>query len=232
MLIVKQIIKRWEKIMKFFLDTANVDEIKRINELGLVDGITTNPTLISKEGRPFKEVIQEITSFIDGPVSAEVVSLDAEGMVEEGRKLAKWADNVVVKIPMTEEGLKAINTLSNEGININTTLVFTVAQGLMATKAGAAYISPFLGRLDDIGTDGLKLVSDLRQVLDVYNYDTEIIAASIRHLPHLEGIAKTGADIATIPGSIFPKLWSHPLTDKGIDGFLKDWEEYEKNQNK
>jgi len=216
--------------LKFFLDTANVDEIKRINELGLVDGITTNPTLISKENRPFREVIEDITNIVDGPVSAEVVSLDAEGMIKEGRELASWADNVVVKIPMTEDGLKAINTLSNEGIKINTTLIFSVAQGLMATKAGASYISPFLGRLDDIGTDGLDLVSGLRQVLDVYDYDTEIIAASVRHLPHLEGIAKIGADIATIPGSKFPKFWDHPLTDKGIDGFLKDWEEYEKNQ--
>lgn len=218
--------------MKFFLDTANVDEIKRVNELGLVDGVTTNPTLISKEGRPFKEVIEEITSFVDGPVSAEVVGLKAEEMIEEGRELAKWADNVVVKIPMTEDGLNAVNTLSQEGIKTNVTLVFSVAQGLMAAKAGATYISPFIGRIDDIGSDGLKLVADLKHVMEIYGYDTEIIAASIRHLPHLEGVAKTGADIATIPGSIFPKLWSHPLTDKGIDGFLKDWEEYEKNQNK
>lgn len=218
--------------MKFFLDTANVEEIKRVNELGLVDGVTTNPTLIAKEGRPFEEVIKEITSFVEGPVSAEVVSLDAKGMIEEGRKLAKWADNVVVKIPMTEEGLKAVNTLSQDGIKTNVTLVFSVAQGLMATKAGATYISPFLGRLDDIGADGLKLVSELKYVLELYGYETEIIAASIRHLPHLEGIAKSGADIATIPGSIFPKLWSHPLTDKGIDGFLSDWQAYEEEQGK
>lgn len=153
-------------------------------------------------------------------------------MIEEGRKLAKWADNVVVKIPMTEEGLKAVNTLSQDGIKTNVTLVFSVAQGLMATKAGATYISPFLGRLDDIGADGLKLVSELKYVLELYGYETEIIAASIRHLPHLEGIAKSGADIATIPGSIFPKLWSHPLTDKGIDGFLSDWQAYEEEQGK
>ncbi|GMA09362.1 putative transaldolase 2 [Tetragenococcus halophilus subsp. flandriensis] len=216
--------------MKFFLDTANVEEIRRINELGLVDGVTTNPTLISKEGRPFKEVIQEIAGFIDGPVNAEVVGLKSEDMVKEGRELASWGSNVIVKVPMTEEGLKAVHTLAQENIKTNVTLVFTIAQGLMAAKAGASFISPFIGRLDDIGKDGLELVSKLKQVMSMYGYDTEIIAASIRHLPHLEGIALSGADIATIPGSIFPKLWSHPLTDKGIEGFLKDWENYEKNQ--
>lgn len=216
--------------MKFFLDTANVDEIKRINELGLVDGVTTNPSLISKEGRPFKEVIQEITSFVDGPVSAEVVGLEYDEMVSEARELATWAENVVVKIPMTEAGLKAVHTLSQEGIKTNVTLIFSVAQGLMAAKAGASYISPFIGRLDDIGTDGMELVEKLVHVMDVYGYETEIIAASIRHLPHLEAVALSGADIATIPGSIFPKLWSHPLTDRGIEGFLKDWEAFEQNQ--
>lgn len=215
--------------MKFFLDTANVGEIKRVNELGLVDGVTTNPTLIAKEGRPFKEVIQEIAGFVDGPVSAEVVGLEADEMIREARDIATWADNVVVKIPMTEEGLKAVHTLSLEGIKTNVTLVFSVAQGLMAAKAGATYISPFLGRLDDIGANGLDLVDKLKKVMSVYNYQTEIIAASIRHLSHLEGIAASGADIATIPGSIFPKLWSHPLTDKGIEGFLKDWESFEKS---
>lgn len=216
--------------MKFFLDTANVDEIKRINELGLVDGITTNPTLISKEGRPFKEVIQEITSFVEGPVSAEVVGLKADEMIKEARDLSSWASNVVVKIPMTEEGLKAVHTISQEGIKTNVTLVFSVAQGLMAAKAGASFISPFVGRLDDIGKDGIELARDLKQVMANYGYKTEIIAASIRHLQHLEKIALTGVDIATIPGSIFPKLWSHPLTDKGIEGFLNDWKTYEKGQ--
>lgn len=216
--------------MKFFLDTANVDEIKRVNELGLVDGVTTNPSLISKEGRPFEEVIKEICSFIDGPVSAEVVGLEYEEMINEARELASWADNVVVKIPMTEAGLKAVHTLSQEGIKTNVTLIFSVAQGLMAAKAGATYISPFIGRLDDIGADGLQLVSDLKHVMETYGYESEIISASIRHLPHLEGVAETGADIATIPGSIFPKLWSHPLTDNGIEGFLADWEKFEKNQ--
>lgn len=218
--------------MKFFLDTANVEEIKRVNELGLVDGVTTNPTLISKEGRPFEEVIKEICDLVDGPVSAEVVGLTYDEMVSEARDIAQWADNVVVKIPMTEDGLKAVHTLSQEGIKTNVTLIFTVSQGLMAAKAGATYVSPFLGRLDDIGTDGLALVAELKQVFELYNYPTEIIAASIRHLPHLEGTALTGADIATIPGSIFPKLWSHPLTDKGIDAFLEDWEKFEEGQNK
>ncbi|HLQ74808.1 MAG TPA: fructose-6-phosphate aldolase [Alloiococcus sp.] len=218
--------------MKFFLDTANVEEIKRVNELGLVDGVTTNPTLISKEGRPFEEVIKEICELVDGPVSAEVVGLTYDEMVSEARDIAQWADNVVVKIPMTEDGLIAVHTLSQEGIKTNVTLIFTVSQGLMAAKAGATYVSPFLGRLDDIGTDGLALVAELKQVFELYNYPTEIIAASIRHLPHLEGTALTGADIATIPGSIFPKLWSHPLTDKGIDAFLEDWEKFEEGQNK
>lgn len=218
--------------MKFFLDTANVEEIKRVNELGLVDGVTTNPTLISKEGRPFEEVIKEICELVDGPVSAEVVGLTYDEMVSEARDIAQWADNVVVKIPMTEDGLKAVHTLSQEGIKTNVTLIFTVSQGLMAAKAGATYVSPFLGRLDDIGTDGLALVAELKQVFELYNYPTEIIAASIRHLPHLEGTALTGADIATIPGSIFPKLWSHPLTDKGIDAFLEDWKKFEESQNK
>ena len=215
--------------MKFFLDTANIDEIKRINELGLVDGITTNPTLISKEGRPFEEVIKDIAENVDGPVSAEVVGLTADEMIKEARELAQWAENVVVKIPMTEEGLKAVHTLAQEGIKTNVTLIFTVAQGLMATKAGASYISPFIGRLDDIGSDGLQLVEALRVILDTYDYDTEIIAASIRHLGHLEEAALAGAHIATVPGSLFPKLWSHPLTDKGIEMFLADWKKYEEN---
>ena len=216
--------------MKFFLDTANIEEIKRINALDLVDGVTTNPTLIAKENLPFKEVIVDICREVKGPVSAEVVGLTYEEMVSEAREVAAWADNVVVKIPMTEAGLKAVHTLSQEGIKTNVTLIFTVAQGLMAAKAGATYISPFLGRLDDIGADGLQLVADLKEVMDIYGFSTEIIAASIRHLPHLEGSALAGADIATVPGSIFPKLWSHPLTDRGIDSFLADWEKYQSEQ--
>ncbi|MGX6962668.1 fructose-6-phosphate aldolase [Vagococcus xieshaowenii] len=214
--------------MKFFLDTANVDEIKRINKLGLVDGVTTNPSIIAKEGRDFKEVITEICELIPGPVSAEVISLEADGMVKEARELVKWADNVVVKIPMTEAGLEAVNILSKEGIKTNVTLVFTVSQGLMAAKAGATYVSPFVGRLDDIGTDSISMIANLKKVLVDYGYDTEIIAASIRNLGHVELVAEVGADIATIPGSLFPKLWSHPLTDAGIEGFLKDWESFKK----
>ncbi len=209
--------------MKFFLDTENVDEIKRINELGLVDGVTTNPTIIAKEGRDFEEVIKEICSLVDGPVSAEVTGSQAEEMIAEAEVLAKWARNVVVKIPMTEQGLKAVNTLSKKGIKTNVTLVFTVAQGLMAAKAGATYISPFLGRLDDIGTDSMALIKNLRKVLDNYGYKAEIISASVRGLEHVEKVAELGADIATIPGNLFPKLWSHPLTDKGIEQFEKDW---------
>ncbi|MDU5509160.1 fructose-6-phosphate aldolase [Enterococcus gilvus] len=214
--------------MKFFLDTANVEEIKRINELGLVDGVTTNPTIISKEGRDFKEVIAEICDLIEGPVSAEVIALDTDTMVKEARDIANWAENVVVKIPMTEDGLRAVNVLSKEGIKTNVTLVFTVAQGLMAAKAGATYVSPFVGRLDDIATDSLSLISNLKKVLMEYGYQTEIIAASIRSLKHVEDVAELGSDIATIPGALFPKLWSHPLTDAGIQAFLKDWEAFEK----
>ena len=208
--------------MKFFLDTANVEEIKRINQLGLVDGVTTNPTIISKEGRDFKEVITEICGLVDGPVSAEVIALDTENMVKEARDIATWADNIVVKIPMTEDGLRAVNILSKEGIKTNVTLVFTVAQGLMAAKAGATFVSPFVGRLDDIATDSLALISNLKKVLTQYGYQTEIIAASIRNLKHVEDVAELGSDIAKIPGSLFPKLLSHPLTDAVIQAFLKD----------
>jgi len=214
--------------MKFFLDTANVSEIKKITALGLVDGVTTNPTIISKEGRDFEEVIKEICSIVDGPVRAEVTGLSADEMIKEARIIAKWAENVVVKIPMTEEGLRAVHVLSNEGIKTNVTLIFTVAQGLMAMKAGATYISPFVGRLEDIGTDAYQLIADLRNIIDFYNFDSEIIAASIRNLPHVETVAKLGAHIATIPGNLFAKLWGHPLTDQGIETFLKDWEAFNK----
>jgi transaldolase len=210
--------------MKFYLDTGNVEEIKRIVKLGLVDGVTTNPTLIAKEGRAFKDVIQEICSVVSGPVSAEVISLDTEGMLREAHELASWAPNVVIKLPMTESGLEATHRLHQEGIRTNVTLIFNVAQGLMAAKAGATFISPFVGRLDDIGTDGMKLVRELRQVLDHYGFSTEIIAASIRSVGHVEAAALAGAHIATIPGSLLPSLWKHPLTDIGIERFLKDWE--------
>ena len=212
--------------MKFFLDTANVDQIKRINDLGLCDGVTTNPSLINKEGRDFKEVVTEIASFVDGPISAEVTSYDYETMVKEAREIAKWSDNIVVKIPMTEDGLKAVNTLSKEGIKTNCTLIFSVAQGLMAAKAGATYISPFVGRIDDMGEDGIRLIYDLKTVLDNYGLESEIIAASIRTKKHLEEAALAGAHIATIPGTLFEKLWTHPLTTQGIESFKKDWDSF------
>lgn len=213
--------------MKFFLDTANIEEIKRVNDLGLCDGVTTNPSIIKKEGKDFEEVVKEICKLVDGPVSAEVTSYDCKGMVEQARILSKWAENIVVKIPMTEEGLKAINILSKEKIKTNCTLIFSVSQGLMAMKAGATYISPFMGRIDDMGESGAKLVSELSDVIDIYGYDSKIIAASIRHIGHLEEAALAGAHIATIPGNLFEKLWSHPLTDAGIESFKKDWEAFE-----
>jgi len=209
--------------MDFFLDTANIEEIKRIHRLGLVDGITTNPSLIAKENRDFKEIVQEICGIVDGPVSAEVIGLTVDEMLKEARDIAQWASNVVVKIPMTEAGLEAVKKLSEEDIKTNVTLIFSVAQGLMAAKAGASYISPFVGRVDDMGEDGLELVQNLKQTMRNYQFETEIITASIRNINHLEKAAISGADIATIPGSILPKLWSHPLTDKGIDQFLEDW---------
>ncbi|BBH18722.1 putative transaldolase 2 [Paenibacillus baekrokdamisoli] len=209
--------------MKFFLDTANVEEIKRIARLGLVDGITTNPSLIAKEGRIFKEVIQEICSIVDGPVSAEVIGTKAEDMLKEAYEIAQWAPNIVIKLPMTEDGLYACNELFHKGIKTNVTLIFSAAQGLMAAKAGATFISPFIGRLDDIGTDGMQLVRDLKTILDNYGFTTEIISASIRHIGHVEKAALAGAHIATIPGSLLPVLWKHPLTDIGIEKFLSDW---------
>lgn len=212
--------------MKFFLDTANVDQIKRINDLGLCDGVTTNPSIIKKEGRDFKEVVTEIASIVDGPISAEVTSYDYDSMVKEALDIAKWADNIVVKIPMTEDGLKAINTISKKGIKTNCTLIFSVSQGLMAAKAGATYISPFVGRIDDMGEDGGELIYNLKTVLDNYGLESEIIAASIRTNKHLEEAALAGSHIATIPGSLFEKLWTHPLTTQGIENFKKDWEAF------
>ena len=213
--------------MKFFLDTANIYEIKRINDLGLCDGVTTNPSIIKKEGKDFETVVKEIASIVDGPVSAEVTSYTYHEMVEEARKLSAWKENIVVKIPMTEDGLKAINTLSKEGIKTNCTLIFSVSQGIMAMKAGATYISPFMGRIDDMGESGKKLIENLRRIIDIYGYDSEIIAASIRHINHLEQAALAGSHIATIPGSIFEKLWTHPLTTAGIESFKKDWDAFQ-----
>ena len=216
--------------MKFFLDTANTDDIRKYAELGLVDGVTTNPTIVAREGRDFESVIKEITTIVDGPVSAEVTANEADKMIEQARALAKWADNIVVKIPMTEAGLKAVSVLSKEGIKTNVTLVFSVAQGLMAAKAGATFISPFVGRLDDIGSDGVKLITDLRTVLDNYGLKSEIIAASIRGVQHVEAVALAGSDIATIPAGVFEKMFKHPLTDNGLASFEKDWAEFEASQ--
>ncbi len=213
--------------MKFFLDTANVEEIREIASMGLCDGVTTNPTLIGKAGKDFEATIKEICSIVDGPVSAEVMGKTAEEMIEEARGIAKWADNIVVKIPMGKEGLKAIKVLSSESIKTNCTLIFSVAQGLLAAKAGATYISPFIGRIDDLGFDGMDLIENLRIVLDNYGFETEIIAASVRSLAHVEEAALMGSDIATIPSNIFSKLWDHLLTDVGIERFDKDWEDFQ-----
>ncbi|ACG57502.1 transaldolase [Hydrogenobaculum sp. Y04AAS1] len=210
--------------MQFFIDTANIDEIKQAIDWGILDGVTTNPTLAAKTGRPFMDVVKDILSIVDGPVSLETVSLDTEGMVKEGRFLAELGDNVVVKIPMTKEGMKAVNILEEEGIPTNVTLIFSPMQALIAAKAGASYVSPFIGRLDDISTDGMNLVRDIRTIFDNYGYETEIIAASIRHPIHVLEAAKAGADIATIPFNVLEALFRHPLTDIGIDKFLKDWE--------
>ncbi len=209
--------------MKFFIDTANVEEIRRTNDLGLLDGVTTNPTLVSKEGREFKGLIKEICSIVDGPVNAEVVSTDAEGMINEARDLVKLADNIVVKIPLIEEGLKAVKILAAEGIKTNVTLCFSPTQALMAAKAGAAYVSPFVGRLDDISSTGMDLVEQMITIYDNYGFDTEIIVASIRNPTHVVDAALMGADIATIPYKVIQQLIKHPLTDIGLEKFLADW---------
>jgi transaldolase len=209
--------------MKFFIDTADINEIKAAMEMGMVDGVTTNPTLISKTGRPFMEVAKEIVETVPGPVSLEVVSLDTQGMVDEARQLAKLGDNVVIKIPMTVEGIKAVKILSEEGIKTNVTLVFSPLQALLAAKAGATYVSPFVGRLDDIGHDGMELIAQIVQIYDNYGFDTEIIVASVRHPQHVLQSALLGADIATIPFKVVKQLAKHPLTDVGIERFLEDW---------
>ncbi len=210
--------------MEFFIDTAEVDEIRQANALGLVDGVTTNPSLIAKSGRDFKEVITEITNIVDGPISAEVIALDAEGMVSEGRELAKIHPNIVIKVPMTEEGLKATRIFSAEGIKINVTLIFSPLQALLAAKAGATYVSPFVGRLDDVGHDGLEGVDQIRTIFDNYGYTTKIIVASVRSPLHILNSALVAADICTIPFSVMKQLAKHPLTDVGIAKFMADWE--------
>lgn len=210
--------------MKIFLDTANIDEIKEGASWGIVDGVTTNPTLIAKEKRDFKEVVKEICDIVDGPISAEVISEDAKGMVEEARELVKIHKNIVIKIPMTVEGLKAVSEISKEGIKTNVTLIFSANQALLAAKAGATYVSPFLGRVDDIGSEGMELVRTIVEIFDIYGYDTEVIAASVRHPLHVTDAALAGAHIATIPMKVLQQMVKHPLTDKGIESFMKDWQ--------
>jgi transaldolase len=210
--------------MKIFLDTANVEEIREIQSWGILDGVTTNPSLVAREGRDFHEALKEICGIVKGPVSAEVVSLTAEEMIPEGRTLARLDDNIVVKIPIIKEGLKAIKALSSEGIRINTTLIFSAPQALLAAKAGAAYVSPFLGRLDDIGHSGMDLIRDIRMIFDNFEYTCEILAASIRSPMHVVEAARLGADVGTMPYSVLQALLKHPLTDSGLQKFLKDWE--------
>lgn len=209
--------------MKFFIDTANVKQIREVNDLGLLDGVTTNPTLIAKEKRGFRETIEEICSVVKGPVNAEVIAPDTGGMLKEGREVASWAPNVTVKIPLTPDGMKATKILAAEGIKVNVTLVFSLPQALIAAKAGAAFISPFIGRLDDIGNDGMELIADCVNMVDDFGFSTEIIAASIRGVPHVIESIRIGAHIATVPYATLMALFKHPLTDKGIDSFLKDW---------
>ena len=211
--------------MKFFIDTANVDDIRKANDMGVICGVTTNPSLIAKEGRDFKEVIKEITSIVDGPISGEVkaTTTDAEGMIAEGREIAAIHPNMVVKIPMTVEGLKAVKVLSAEGIKTNVTLIFSANQALLAARAGATYVSPFLGRLDDISMPGIDLIESIVQIFGNYNINTEIIAASIRNTVHVTDCALAGADIATVPYAVIEQMTKHPLTDQGIEKFKKDY---------
>jgi transaldolase len=214
--------------MKFFLDTANIDEIKDANRMGMVDGVTTNPSLIAKEGRDLKEVVTEICDIVDGPVSAEVIATDVDGMVAEGRELAKLHKNIVIKIPMLIDGLKAVRQLTADGIKTNVTLVFSPLQALMAAKAGATYVSPFVGRLDDVSQEGMELVEQIVEMYANYGFETEVIVASVRNPLHVLESALMGADIATIPYNVLSKLAAHPLTDKGLKAFLADWEKTNK----
>jgi transaldolase len=214
--------------MKFFIDTANIEEIKKGLELGMVDGVTTNPSLVSKEQRPFSDILADICAIVDGPISAEVVSLDADGMVNEARELAKIHENIVVKVPMIEEGLKAVKRLTAENIKTNVTLIFSSTQALLAAKAGATYVSPFVGRLDDISQDGMTLIEEIMTILANYGFATEVIVASVRSPMHVVQSALIGADIATIPYKVIAQMARHPLTDIGMEKFLADWEKRQK----
>lgn len=214
--------------MKIFIDTANVDEIRKANDLGVICGVTTNPSLIAKEGRDFVEVVKEITDIVDGPISAEVISLEAEGMVAEANELVKIHKNIVIKLPMCAEGLKACKILTSKGIKTNVTLIFNAAQALLAAKAGATYVSPFVGRVDDTGWDGISLISEIAEIFDIHGIESEIISASIRTVNHAIESAKAGADIATIPYKVIMQMIDHPLTTAGIARFLKDWEGVQK----
>ena len=218
--------------MKIFLDTANVDDIKEANSWGIIDGVTTNPSLIAREGRDFREVVEEICSIVDGPISAEVVSLDSKGMVKEARELVKIHDNINIKVPMTAEGLKAVSELSARDIKTNVTLVFSPNQALLAAKAGATFVSPFIGRLDDAGHEGMQIVHDIVQIYLNYAFDTEVIVASVRHPIHVVDAAKAGAHICTVPWKVLQLMVKHPLTDIGIEKFLADWEKVPKDSEK
>jgi transaldolase len=210
--------------MKIFVDTANIEEIKKANDLGVICGVTTNPSLIAKEGRDFNEVIKEITSIVDGPISGEVNSMECDGMVKEAREIAKIHKNMIVKVPMCEEGLKAVNILHKEGIKTNVTLIFSALQALLAARAGASYVSPFLGRLDDVGSDGTILIRDIAEIFEIHGIESEIISASVRNPIHVLECAKAGSDIATIPYNVIIQMIKHPLTDAGIEKFIKDYE--------
>jgi transaldolase len=213
-------------MMKFFIDTANIDEIKAANEMGLVDGVTTNPTLIKKAGRDHEETIREISSFIDGPISVETLGTTAEEMIREADQYTTWGNNIVIKVVMTPEGMKAVSELTKKGIKTNVTLIFSPLQALIAAKAGATYVSPFIGRLDDIGHNGLEIISQIRTVFDNYGFETNILSASIRNPIHVLDSAQIGADVATVPPATLMQLFNHPLTAKGIDAFLNDAKEW------
>lgn len=216
--------------MDFYIDTANLEDIKKYNDWGVVDGVTTNPSLIAKEGVSLEKRIKEIVEVVDGPISTEVIATDSKKMIEEARKYAAWHDNIVVKIPMTIDGMKALKVLSKEGVKVNVTLVFSPGQALIAAKNGAAYVSPFVGRLDDVSEDGMILIHEITTIYQQYNFDTKIIVASVRHPRHVIDAALMGADIATIPAAILEKLFNHPLTDKGVASFLADWEKVKDKQ--